>query len=302
VKKKSRVRSSKTDRKPRILPSLPTNYAGVFNVYSRMALRIKSQIENTTLEVQTLPRVNQAHLEPAEKQQLIEAFETIIKNGQFADLVSIHSDAYRYSIHTGDTDIETNERFLPWHRVFLYELERRLNSTSEGNSKIRIPYWDWTVDREIPGWLEDFKPVIKKVPVFPPPPNDPIPEIKTISVERTPGELINPQTGRPFELPTTAQVDRLGDITNFRQFTAYLEGIHGLPHLWVGGTMAEYVSPADPIFWLHHSNIDRLWVLWPRSQSELPNLQGSSAEMTPWNYRTDADPIQDTNFFYYKYK
>jgi tyrosinase len=271
-------------------------------VYGRMALRIKSQIENATLQVQALPRVNQKDLGPAEKERFIKAFETIIKNGQFADLVSIHSDAYRNRIHTETTDVETNQRFLPWHRVYLFELERRLNSTPDGDSKIRIPYWDWTVDREIPDWLKDFKPVIDRVPVFPPPPNDPVPEIRKIIVERTPGERINPRTGRPFELPTTVQVDRLDSLKNFRDFTAYLEGIHGLPHLWVGGTMAEYVSPADPIFWLHHSNIDRLWALWPTSQSELPNLQGASAEMTPWDYRTDRDPIQDTNFFYYNYK
>lgn len=59
-----------------------------------MALRIKPQIENITIESESLPRLNQFDLEPGEIERFILAFKTIIKNGQFADLVSIHSDAF----------------------------------------------------------------------------------------------------------------------------------------------------------------------------------------------------------------
>jgi tyrosinase len=303
VLKRSKPRSTKfkTNNKSRTLNPLLTNYTGSLNVYSRMVLRLSPRIETIAAELETLPRVNQSDFE--EKQQFINAFKTIIKNGQFADLISIHSNAYKYRIHTEDTDVDTNERFLPWHRVFLYELELRLNSTPEANSRIRIPYWDWTVDRKVPDWLADFKPTIENVLVFPESSADrPIPVSTTIQVERTPGKQISPTTGRPYELPTQSQVHTLNSKANFKDFTAYLEGIHGLPHLWVGGTMAHYISPADPLFWLHHSNIDRLWDLWPSSQSKLPNLQGDNAVMTPWSYRTDSDPIQDTKFFQYNYK
>jgi len=37
---------------------------------------------------------------------------------------------------------------------------------------------------------------------------------------------------------------------------------HGLPHMFVGYSMATMSSPDDPFFWLHHCNIDRLWHLW----------------------------------------
>jgi tyrosinase len=34
----------------------------------------------------------------------------------------------------------------------------------------------------------------------------------------------------------------------------------------VGGFMQAFMSPADPIFYLHHANIDRLWDVWTRKQ------------------------------------
>lgn len=51
-------------------------------------------------------------------------------------------------------------------------------------------------------------------------------------------------------------------------------GVHNLVHVWVGGhlgttpegvklgTMFLPTSPNDPVFFLHHSNIDRLWAQW----------------------------------------
>jgi hypothetical protein len=48
--------------------------------------------------------------------------------------------------------------------------------------------------------------------------------------------------------------------TGYATFTAPINGIHGSVHIWVGGTMSDAaVSPADPVFWLHHANLDRLW-------------------------------------------
>lgn len=38
--------------------------------------------------------------------------------------------------------------------------------------------------------------------------------------------------------------------------------IHNRVHMWVGGSMTPGTSPNDPVFFLHHCNIDRLWALW----------------------------------------
>jgi hypothetical protein len=39
-------------------------------------------------------------------------------------------------------------------------------------------------------------------------------------------------------------------------------GVHMTAHTWVGGSMSESCAPNDPVFWLHHCNIDRLWAHW----------------------------------------
>lgn len=39
--------------------------------------------------------------------------------------------------------------------------------------------------------------------------------------------------------------------------------MHNLVHVWIGGTMRNIsISANDPIFYLHHSNVDRLFELW----------------------------------------
>ncbi|HEY4143795.1 tyrosinase family protein [Pinirhizobacter sp.] len=37
---------------------------------------------------------------------------------------------------------------------------------------------------------------------------------------------------------------------------------HNLVHEAIGGYMGDFMSAADPVFWLHHCNIDRLWDIW----------------------------------------
>ena len=50
-------------------------------------------------------------------------------------------------------------------------------------------------------------------------------------------------------------------------------------------------APADPIFWMHHANIDRLWWKWqtmPGNAGKNPPLSGAAAVMDPWP-TTEAD-------------
>lgn len=69
-----------------------------------------------------------------------------------------------------------------------------------------------------------------------------------------------------------------------------------------GGFMGQFLSPVDPIFFLHHSNIDRLWHIWTRKQikNNLPTVPTDPTELATWNnepfyFYVDAkgNPITD---------
>jgi len=92
----------------------------------------------------------------------------------------------------------------------------------------------------------------------------------------------------PAGLPTATQIDSLdgNPHLSFTQFTGLLESYHGTVHNWVGGTMGDItVSPADPLFWMHHAEIDRIWSVWqanPANAGKFPTLSGADAVMDPW--------------------
>jgi tyrosinase len=127
--------------------------------------------------------------------------------------------------------------FLAWHRQFLLQFERRLRKV---DPNVTLPYWDWIRDRKLPPALS--KPAL----------------LSSWSVAREWDASL---------LPTKADVDALKPRTTFASFQRTLEQIHNNVHLAVGGldgegTMAGANSPADPIFFLHHANVDRLWAEW----------------------------------------
>ncbi|KAJ8520002.1 hypothetical protein ONZ45_g3148 [Pleurotus djamor] len=77
----------------------------------------------------------------------------------------------------------------------------------------------------------------------------------------------------PFSLPYLRSEKIASTLTQetYELFRIDLEGlpiaptlgVHDAGHLAVGGEMYEvFSSPGDPIFYLHHANIDRIWWIW----------------------------------------
>jgi len=44
-------------------------------------------------------------------------------------------------------------------------------------------------------------------------------------------------------------------------------GAHNVVHMFVGGSMGPLTSPNDPVFFLHHCNVDRIWYQWQVQKS-----------------------------------
>lgn len=117
--------------------------------------------------------------------------------------------------------------------------------------------------------------------------------------------------GTIFEAyPSSDDITRILQDSNFfnfgsgpmnNHFFGALENIHNLLHNFSGGVNPNYTGPNpldrsepqsgdmaypgvtafDPIFWGHHSNVDRLWAEW---QSLHPNVNPDNltAELPPW--------------------
>jgi hypothetical protein len=89
-------------------------------------------------------------------------------------------------------------------------------------------------------------------------------------------EYVKPNVVRdllaPAEYVTTTGDARFGsaEASNHHGHGAGYSILEGQPHNWVhddiGGFMLQFLSPTDPIFFMHHCNIDRLWDVWTRKQ------------------------------------
>jgi tyrosinase len=146
--------------------------------------------------------------------------------------------------------------FLPWHRAYLYFFEKQLQDRVAG---VTLPWWGWTHhhDEGIPASYRRRRTSDGKVNHLFDSPIQP-------SGRRLPNEKRTwRQPGPPGALPSPNEVDQVLDNSDFFTFQTQLESIHDGVHLWVGGTMSSIaVAAYDPVFWAHHSMIDRLWYLW----------------------------------------
>jgi len=133
------------------------------------------------------------------------------------------------------------EFFWSWHRMYLYWFERIVRKFAE-EPCWALPYWNWA-----PG--SDFQ--------LPVPFRDPTSELYTVN--RNPA--INDGTGSLN--PAAVSVSNSFTLTDFFATNLNIQGPHGSVHVEVGGWMSGVPTAAqDPVFYVHHSNVDRLWDLW----------------------------------------
>jgi hypothetical protein len=206
-------------------------------------------------------RKNQRNLSEDEWKTVVAAINAMHGIGTpapaYRDFVRVHVDAMsaggmQWGVHRMRMSgmLTSGRNFLAWHRRFLWQFEQRLQVA---NPSVTLPYWDWVADPGIPVGISDPQ------------------LLQSWGVSRQPDLSL---------LPTQAEVAAVMAKTSFLPFQQSLEGLHDNVHGAVGGTMDTSSSPADPIFFLHHANIDRLWSNWQQqnSASEPPN---QSEELQP---------------------
>lgn len=82
----------------------------------------------------------------------------------------------------------------------------------------------------------------------------------TISDALSPTVFVSDTGAAGFETSLTANHHGGGDQSIIESQP------HNLVHGSIGGLMGRWLSPTDPIFFMHHCNIDRLWDVWSRKQ------------------------------------
>jgi tyrosinase len=147
--------------------------------------------------------------------------------------------------------------FLPWHRAYLYFFELALRDRVP---EAALAWWDWTSPHSHAVGVPDAY----RVATVDGRPN-PLYKAQVPPAARQGGQprVTARAPGPPAELPTAAAVERVLSYPDFLFFQSQLEDIHNSVHVWVGGTMGVIGWAAyDPVFWAHHTMIDRLWRLW----------------------------------------
>ncbi|MFN2503214.1 MAG: tyrosinase family protein [Acidimicrobiales bacterium] len=203
--------------------------------------------------------------------------------------------------------------FLPWHRWMLMLLEANLQRVLD-DPEAGLPYWDWAADGELPideqprarVWADDcmggdgnpersfeletgpfgagagFNLRITSDA-----------EGQAVAIDRP---LRRRQSfSRGIGLPTNSDVKLALELpdydadpwdNNSEGFRNTLEGwvpsttapnLHNRVHVCIGGDMGSAASPNDPLFYLNHCNVDRIWAMWQTRNPDAGYLPGADS-------------------------
>lgn len=158
--------------------------------------------------------------------------------------------------------------FLPWHRMFVFFLEQIVREVAE-RPDFTLPYWNYT----------SFDPTQRGVvPSQFRLPNDAIfgslyrADRTSLANSGQPIHLNQP--GDAMDIAPAMACTYYHTVNSVPGFCRSVDsGIHGRIHVLVGTSKNMGAVPyagRDPLFWVHHSNIDRLWVSWMRNGGTMP--------------------------------
>jgi hypothetical protein len=190
--------------------------------------------------------------------------------------------------------------FFTWHRAYLMAFENALRVLG---CHVTLPYWDWSTGPST------GVPVACRLPTY---------------VNRAGATVANPlfsgprpgggQTNRRADIDTTAFDDLATSAqaamsaATFVSFQNQLNGVHGSVHVRTGGDMGSVPTAGyDPIFYLHHANIDRLWADWQAAHPGPLPADEASLQLQPFTrpysiqWQTGAD-VESTQALGYRYR
>jgi tyrosinase len=157
---------------------------------------------------------------------------------------------------------QQSDYFLPWHRLYVLYLEKIVRELT-GVADFALPYWNYTSPNAYSIPVE-FQTVSRTNPNY----ASLYQRNRNKNSKRN--EKADVNAGEPINLYNQGADNflNLDDMnpSDYATFDKYLnQNLHGNVHDFTGdGANMGYVPTAaeDPIFWLHHCNIDRIWYGW----------------------------------------
>ena len=147
--------------------------------------------------------------------------------------------------------------FFPWHREYLFRFEEIIRAVS-GYEEFALPYWDWSSNFNLPPLCRD-----KEQSFF----MDEVSRVTDIS------KLVEAQTNLNIVKKSLAVKDFIAFMGSGDGSGEVEYGPHNGVHVALGGTMGTFTSPLDPVFWMHHCNVDRLWAIWQEANPQWINVE-----------------------------
>jgi hypothetical protein len=199
-------------------------------------------------------------------------------HGQDFSVKKLNND-FRQCIHH-------KKPFLAWHRMYLYFFERILHKyMPKSSDTLGLPYWDYQTYSKLPNSFSSKTANSKPNPLYD--------DTRDITIKNG-GHLAGYDDIKKTFVNSRIykEIEFAMQKNEYYSFQLALESPHGLIHTGVGGNLGNLTkretAAKDPIFWLNHSNVDRLWEKW---------LKQGGDRCNPTN-KTDTKWWNDTYYFY----
>ena len=201
-------------------------------------------------------RKNANRLTADERDRFIAAMAQLNNRGmgRFADFRNMHVSGL------ADDQAHAGPGFLPWHRAYLLDLERELQLI---DSSVALPYWRF--DEASPSvFTTSFMGIPDSIGAVQFGPSHPFLFWSTDGEQGIKRRAIAPSPGNQASPSVQAEFDTINVGARYAVFRRMQGNPHGSAHVsYFGGSISTISTAAkDPLFFLLHCNVDRLWAKW----------------------------------------
>ncbi|KAK1842747.1 tyrosinase central domain containing protein [Colletotrichum chrysophilum] len=219
-------------------------------------------------------------LSAADKKSYILAVKCLMDLPSIFDSQTSHFDDFTYAHITAGGSSHYAAAFLPWHRMFVHTYEQTLRQKCQyGGAQ---PYWNWVLDSrdlsQSPVWDSELgfgldggsegDHCVEKGPfagrryAWRHLPEKGIAEMEPHCLSRWFRDRHSLEDAI-YDRISPEYVNETLNAADYSSFFKKFEaGAHNAIPMFIRGEWLNFTATNDPVFFLHHAQVDRLWWLW----------------------------------------